>query len=65
MALGLTQLPIQWVAEALSLGVKWLGRETDHSPPSNAKLKECVDLYIHSPSTLAWHGAQLKNKAQG
>jgi hypothetical protein len=25
---------------ALSLGVKQLGREADHSPPSNAEVKE-------------------------
>jgi hypothetical protein len=39
-ALGPTQSPIQWVPEALSLGVKWPGREADHSPPSSAKVKE-------------------------
>jgi hypothetical protein len=22
-----------------------------HSPPSNAEVKECVQLYLHSPST--------------
>jgi hypothetical protein len=35
-ALGPTQPPIQWVPGALSLGVKRLGREADHSPPSSA-----------------------------
>jgi hypothetical protein len=25
--------------EALSLGVKWLGSEADHSPPPSAKVK--------------------------
>jgi hypothetical protein len=39
-ALGPTQLPIQWVPGALSLGVKRPGRETDHSPPSIAEVKE-------------------------
>jgi hypothetical protein len=39
-ALGPTQPPIQWVSGALSLGIKWPGRETDHSPPSNAEVKE-------------------------
>jgi hypothetical protein len=39
-ALGPTQPPIQWVQEALSLGVKRPGREADHSPPSSAKVKE-------------------------
>jgi len=40
MALGSTQPPIQWVPWAISLRVKWLGREADHSPPSSAKVKE-------------------------
>jgi hypothetical protein len=40
MALGPTQPPIQWVPGALSLGVKWLGHEVDHSLPSSAEVKE-------------------------
>jgi hypothetical protein len=36
---GPTQPPIQWVPGALSLGVKWPGREVDHSPPSSAEVK--------------------------
>jgi hypothetical protein len=40
VALGPTQPPIQWVPGALSLGVKWLGREADHSTPSSAEIKE-------------------------
>jgi hypothetical protein len=43
------------------LGLKRLGREADHSPPSNAEVKECVELYLHSPSTPSWRGAQLRN----
>jgi hypothetical protein len=42
----------------------YLGREADHSPPSSAKVKEWVELYLHSPSTPSWHGAQLGG-AQG
>jgi hypothetical protein len=38
-ALGPTQPPIQWVLEALSLGVKRPRREANHSPPSSAKVK--------------------------
>jgi hypothetical protein len=38
--LGPTQPPSQWVPGVLSLGVKQLGREADHSPPSNAEVKE-------------------------
>jgi hypothetical protein len=43
-------------------GVKRLGREADHSPPSSAEVKECVELYIHSPNTPSWGGAQLKHR---
>jgi hypothetical protein len=35
-----THSPIQWILGALSLGVKRLGREVDHSPPSGAEVKE-------------------------
>jgi hypothetical protein len=43
-ALGPTQPPIQWVPGALSLRVKWPGREADHTPLSSAKVKECMEL---------------------
>jgi hypothetical protein len=39
LALGPTQPPIQCIPGALSLGVKWLGCEADHSPPSSAEVK--------------------------
>jgi hypothetical protein len=39
LALGPTQPPIQWVLGVLSQGIKWLGREADHSPPFHAKIK--------------------------
>jgi hypothetical protein len=55
---------MQWVPGALSLGVKWPGREADHSPPSSAEVKECVELYIHSSNTPSRRVAQLK-KAEG
>jgi hypothetical protein len=61
-ALGLTQLPIQWVPGALSLGVKRPGRKADHSPPSSAEVKEWVELYLYSPNTPSWSCAQLKEK---
>jgi hypothetical protein len=54
IALGPIQPPIQWVPEALSLRVKQPGHEADHSPPSGAKVKECMELYLHSPICL--HG---------
>jgi hypothetical protein len=56
-ALRPTQPPIQWVTGALSLGVKRPGREADHLPPSSAEVKECVELYLHSPICL--HGGVL------
>jgi hypothetical protein len=37
--MSLTPPPIQWVPGALSLGIKWLGREADHSPPTSAEVK--------------------------
>jgi hypothetical protein len=43
-------------------GVKWPGREADHSPPSSAGVKERVELYFHSPNTPSWRDAQLKHR---
>jgi hypothetical protein len=42
-------------------GVKRPGREADNSPPSSAEVKECVELYVHSPNKPSWCGAQLKH----
>jgi hypothetical protein len=56
-ALGPSQSPIQRLLRSLSLGVKRPGREADHSPPSNAEVKVCVMLYLHSPVRL--HGVVL------
>jgi len=42
------------------LWIKRPGREADHSPPPNAEVKECVELYLHSPNTPPWRGAELK-----
>jgi hypothetical protein len=60
---GLSSL-LPSVPGALSLGVKWPWCETDHSPSSTAEEKECMGLYLHSPNTPPWHGAQFK-KTQG
>jgi hypothetical protein len=51
LALGPTQPSIQWVP-----GVKWQGREADHSPPSNAEVKNggAIPPLPHMPS---WHSA--------
>jgi hypothetical protein len=62
MALRPIQPPIQWVSEALSLAVKRPGLEADHSPPSSAEVKECAELYLHSPNKPSWRGAQLKHR---
>jgi hypothetical protein len=31
-------------------------------PPSSAEVKEWVELYLHSPTTPSWRGAQLKHR---
>jgi hypothetical protein len=37
------------------LGVKWPGRDTGKThPPSWAKVKESVELYLYSPSGPLW-----------
>jgi hypothetical protein len=41
------------------LGLKWPGREADHSPPSSAEVKEWVDLYL-LPNTSSGRGAHVK-----
>jgi hypothetical protein len=38
------------------------GREADHSPPASAEVREWVALYLHSPNTPSWRGAQLKHR---
>jgi hypothetical protein len=35
-------------------GVKWSGRSVNHPPPSNAKVKERIELNRYSPSGLSW-----------
>jgi hypothetical protein len=42
---------------ALSLGVKRPEREAEHSPLSSTEVKECIELYLHSPIRL--HGVVL------
>jgi hypothetical protein len=62
-ALGPIQLPIQWVAGTLSLGIWRLGRVADHSPSSSAEVKESVELYL-SPlpkyAYMAWCSVKKK-----
>jgi hypothetical protein len=35
-------------------GVKLPGRGDDHPPPSSARVKERVELYLYSPSGPSW-----------
>lgn len=41
-----------WEPDTLCSGVKQMGCEADHSPLSSAKVKKCVELYLHSPICL-------------
>jgi hypothetical protein len=46
-ALRPTQPPVQWVP-GLSQGKVWPGHGADPSPPSSAKVKNRVELYLYS-----------------
>jgi hypothetical protein len=59
--LGFTQPPIQWVSGFLSPGVKWLGREAIHSPPSIPEVKEAWN-YIFIPSYVFTLWYSVKNR---
>jgi hypothetical protein len=63
LALGPTQLSLQWVPGALSLGVKRPEREADYSPPSSAEVKNAWS-YTSVPqyASMTWCSAK---KAQG
>jgi hypothetical protein len=63
-ALGPTQPPIQWVAGALSLGVKRPRREAGRSPPSSAEVKECVEHIPPLPqyAFMAWCLVKQRDK---
>jgi hypothetical protein len=55
-ALGPAEPPIQRVPETLSPGVKWPGREADHSPPTSAEVKK-MWVYTSTPPTPSWRSA--------
>jgi len=55
--LGLLHPPIHWVLGALSPGVKWPGREADHSPPCSAKVENSWSYTSTPPVRL--HGVVL------
>jgi hypothetical protein len=42
---------------AVSLVVKRPEREVDHSPPSNAEVKEFVEIDLHSPNESSCRGS--------
>ena len=48
-----TQPPIKRVP-VLSRGLKRLGRDVDHSPPSIAEVKVRVELFLYSTSGPSW-----------
>jgi hypothetical protein len=62
VAVGPTQLPIQWVPGAISPGIKRQGREADRSPPSSTQDKNggAIPPLPHVLMALC-----LINKAQG
>jgi hypothetical protein len=51
-ALGPTQPPIQWVPGTLSLGVKQLGCEADHSLPPSSEVKNAWSYTSATPIRL-------------
>jgi hypothetical protein len=48
LAVGSTQLPIQWVSGALSLGLKQQGHEADHSPPLTVSAEVKNGVAVHA-----------------
>jgi hypothetical protein len=54
------QSPIQWVMGALSLGVKWPGREADHFLLSSAEVKNGGAILL-LPHTSSWGLIEILN----
>jgi hypothetical protein len=54
--LGPTKPPIQWIPKSVFLGIKRPGRETDHSSPSGAEVKNGAAILSFS-YTSSWRGA--------
>jgi hypothetical protein len=52
--MGSTQPTIQWVAGALSPGVKRQGRDADHSLTASTEIKKSL-IYTSAPHTPSWH----------
>jgi len=51
---GPTKPPIKWVPGTLTPGVKRVERQADHSPPSNAKVKNKLS-YTSTPKMSSWY----------
>jgi hypothetical protein len=47
-ALGSTQSPTKWVKKTIFFGVRWLGLEADHSPPTTAEINKTW-VYTSTP----------------
>jgi hypothetical protein len=61
LTLGLTQPHIQWIPRALSLGVKWLGHEADHSPISSAEVKNAQSYtFTHLYVVMVWQLVKIR-----
>jgi len=56
-----TQPPSQWVRGALSLGIKRLGREADHSPAPSVEITNEWRHTSTPPIRPSWRGAELKH----
>jgi hypothetical protein len=61
-ALGTTQPPIQWVPRALSTGIKWSGREADHSSSPSAQAKNGGTV---PPLPIRLYGAVINYSSTG
>jgi hypothetical protein len=64
LALGPTQLPLRWVIGDLSLEVKRPEREADHSPQTNAEVKN-MWIYTSTPHTSLWCSAGMRRTSWG
>jgi len=40
------RLPKQWITKTPFIGVRWLGRDSNYSPPSSVQAQEFVEQYI-------------------
>jgi hypothetical protein len=62
LALGPTQ-PIYWEPGALSLAVKRPERESDHSPPSSAEVKNAWSYTsTHPVAFIAWYSVKAQRQ---